>query len=356
MSPRSVLVSVAALALVATGCTGDGDGDGERDAARRTAGPAAETQHVRIVHRRPFYGEAEQGAAWRTSGLTPEPVRIRPFQKGILSEGQLDQPVDEDGVRYFERLEEQYFHPVATAQYALAKLDEAEQTGSEESLEAARVNGQALIDHADTVDGGLYFPYPFDFPLGGRVRHTLHAPWWSAMAQGEALSLFVRLFEATGEKKWRTAADQTFLTLDDRGPRKKPWSVYVDRRKYLWFEEYAGDTPPLIVLNGHMFAMFGLWDYHHLTGSPKAARLFDAGATTLREYLPLFRKDGEASFYCLRLPLCRKPSWQNEKYHGIVERQMRFIADMTDERWFAQEANRYAADFDGWPLPPSTYE
>lgn len=348
MSPRSFLVSAAALALVATGCTGDGD------TARRSAAPtASETPHVRMVHQRPFYGEVADGAKWRTSGLTPKPVRSRPFTNGVLSEGQLDQPVDENGVRYFERLEKQYFHPVATAQYALAKLDEANRTGSAESLEAARINGQALLDHAEVVDRGLYFPYPFDFPLGGRKKHTVHAPWWSAMAQGEALSLFVRLFEATGEKKWRTAADKTFLTLDDLGPRDEPWSVYVDRRKYLWFEEYAGDTPPLVVLNGHMFAMFGVWDYHHLTGSKKAAELFDAAATTLREHLPLFRKDGEASFYCLRLPLCKKPEWQSEKYHGIVERQMRYIADMTDDPWFAREANRYAADYDGWPLPPT---
>ena len=94
-----------------------------------------------------------------------------------------------------------------------------------------------------------------------------------------------------------------------------------------------------------MFTLFGLWDYERMTGSDEAVELFDAGVTTLREYLPLYREDGEASFYCLRMPLCSQESWQSVKYHGIVMKQMRFIADMTDDRWFAREANRYNRDY-----------
>ena len=69
--------------------------------------------------------------------------------------------------------------------------------------------------------------------------------------------------------------------LDDRGPRTGPWTLFVDRHGYLWFEEYAGDTKPLLVLNGHMFAIFGVWDYYQLTQSAKAKRLFDGGVTLL---------------------------------------------------------------------------
>lgn len=348
MFPRRHVASLAALAMLAAACTGQPEVTPEQGMER-----SAEVVSVAVKMRveRPFVGKVRPGKLWRTSGLTPKPVRARPFTAGVLLEGQLEQPVDASGVREYERRGEYYDHPVAIAQYALAKLDQALATGSDEALHAAVVNGERLLEVADPVDGGLYFPYPFDFSLGGLKRHTLEAPWWSAMAQGEALSLFVRLFQATGDKKWQKAADGAFATLDDVGPRKEPWSVYIDRRRYLWFEEYAGNTMPLIVLNGHMFAMFGVWDYHQLTGSTKAAELFDASATTLREYLPLFRSDGEASYYCLRVPLCNREQWKSEKYHGIVERQMRYIADMTDERWFAREANRYARDFDGWPLP-----
>jgi hypothetical protein len=344
-----VTVSLAALVLLLSACSGDGGTPGEgRDAGSEPT--ASSTVKVKIPVDRPLEGTREEGKPWRTSGLVPQPVASRPFTNGVLSEGQLQQPVDDEGVRQYERRGEYYYHPVAIAQFALAKLDRANSNGSAKALRSAVVNAEKLVEVADRVDGGLYFAYPFDFSLGGYERETVHAPWWSAMAQGEALSLFVRLYEATGDQRWRTAADKTFATLDDIGPRKKPWSVYIDKRHYLWFEEYAGDTKPLIVLNGHMFAMFGLYEYERLTGSKKAAELFDAGATTLREYLPLFRVEGEPSRYCLRMPFCKRESWKSEKYHGIVERQMRYIADMTDERWFFQEANRYARDFDAWPL------
>jgi hypothetical protein len=259
----------------------------------------------------------------------------------------LEAEVDEEGVRLYERDGKRYYHPVGIAQFALAKLDVAVQQDDDEALRSAVTNAQKLIETADRHDGGLYFAYPFDFPLGGQKKETIRAPWWSAMGQGQALTLFVRLYELTGKERWRRAADKTFATLDDRGPRSAPWSTYVDKRGYLWFEEYAGTTKPLLVLNGHMFAIFGLWEYHRLTGSDKAERLFDGGTTLLREYLPLFREDGDVSYYCLRMPFCRRPLWQNEKYHFIVQEQMRIIADMTDDPWFRREARRYRADHSG---------
>lgn len=347
MSPRPGPVLLVALTLLLGGCTTAAD-------PARTAVPASaatSTVKVNLPVDRPLYGKPEAGRPWRTSGLVPRPVRSRPFTDGVLLEGQLDQPADENGVRYYERDGRRYDHPVALAQYGLAKLDEANTTGSVDSLRAAEANAARLTEVAVRKDGGWYFPYRFDFPLGGRQHETIRAPWWSAMAQGEALSLFVRLYETTGADRWKVAADRTFRTLDDVGPRTGPWSVYVDARGYLWFEEYAGSTRPLVVLNGHVFTLFGLWDYYQLTGSQRAAVLFDAGATTLREYLPLFREDGEPSYYCLRQPLCRQKLWQNKKYHGIVERQMRYLADMTDRPWFAREADRYARDYAGWPLP-----
>lgn len=46
----------------------------------------------------------------------------------------------------------------------------------------------------------------------------------------------------------------------------------------------------------------------------------------------------------------------NVKYHGIVYRQMRFIADMTDDPWFRHEAKLFNQDHDSWPLKPEWYQ
>jgi hypothetical protein len=43
-------------------------------------------------------------------------------------------------------------------------------------------------------------------------RHfeLLAPPWYSMMAQGQALSLFCRLSQLPGEERWLAAADATF--------------------------------------------------------------------------------------------------------------------------------------------------
>lgn len=295
---------------------------------------------------RPLFGERTKRAAFRTAGLQPRAIdHRRPYSNGVLTDGILPAETNDEGVKLYERDGRRYYHPVGIAQFALAKLDVARRTGKRKPMRSTLVNAEKLLEVAVSHRKGLYFPYPFDFPLGGQ-KQVIHAPWWSAMAQGQALSLFTRLHEVTGRQKWRDAADRVFRTLDDRGPRAgEPWATYVDKHHYLWLEEYAGDTKPLLVLNGHMFAIFGLWDYHQMTGSARAATLFDGAVTLLREYLPLFRVNGEASIYCLRHPFCHRELWQNEKYHGIVVTQMRIIADMADAPWFRKEARRFAADF-----------
>lgn len=344
VTSRLPLVFITALVLMLSACNGSTEKPptSATPTATSTVNP---TIKVAVPHEPPSYGSQKNGDAWRSSGYAPKPVKTLPFADGVLLDGQLAEPVDRDGVRDYELNGTHYYHPVAIAQFALAQLDQANSTGSKAALQSAEVNAAKLLEVGTPVGDGIYFAYPFDFALGGFKDETIRAPWWSAMAQGEALSLFVRLAKATGDQKWADAADKTFATLDDRGPRAKPWSIYVDQHQYLWFEEYAGNTDPLLVLNGDMFALFGIWDYQQLTGSTKATRLFDAGVTTLRAYLPSFRKSGDVSYYCLRQPLCRKKQWQNKKYHGIVIEQMHIIADMTDDTWFAHEADRFASDF-----------
>ena len=149
---------------------------------------------------RPLYGQRRDGRAFRTSGLTPKPVHQLPYRKGLLTSSILPAPVDKDGIRSFELDGKSYYHPVGIAQYALAKLDVAQRTGNKAALRAAKINAAKLIDISRTAHGGMYFPYRFDFALGGFKKETIHAPWWSGMVQGQALSLFVRLYEETGKE------------------------------------------------------------------------------------------------------------------------------------------------------------
>jgi hypothetical protein len=148
-------------------------------------------------------------------------------------------------------------------------LDSYAQTRDDRYLARARLIADRLVETATSARGGLWFPYRFDFALHGKVADLMEAPWYSAMAQGQVLSLLSRLHELTADEAYLAEARRVFRTLADPGPRKAPWVTWVERR-YLWLEEYPG-SPPDHTLNGFLFALFGVYDYYQETRDPVAA-------------------------------------------------------------------------------------
>lgn len=200
----------------------------------------------------------------------------------------LNRSVDESGIHIYERGGVRYRHPVGQAQYALSLVETWRHSGDPGLLSAAETNAQDLIDRTMT-EGVL--EYHFDFPLHGDRDNTIHAPWRSAMAQGLFLSLTIRLWEETGDPYWRVIADQTLDTLLDQESER--WVTFTDENGMVWLEEYAGDVEPMRVFNGHVFAMYGLYDYWQATGSVEAAELFNSAAETILYYMPEFREPGD---------------------------------------------------------------
>ena len=171
---------------------------------------------------------------------------------------------------------------------------------------------------------------------------TLKAPWYSAMAQGYALSAFVRLYEHTGEARWKAAADATFHALRHAPQPGQPWVSWVDADSNLWLEEYPRPqvTNSEKVLNGHGFAAYGLYDYWNLTGDPEALRLLNGGSTTMeRLILSGFRVPNYASYYSLRHKV------RSITYHQVHIDEFVKLYQLTRRPRYATAANVYRTDF-----------
>jgi hypothetical protein len=203
-------------------------------------------------------------------------------------------------------------------------------------LDRAIATADALIAAGVEADGALWIPYRFDFSLHGRSDDTLRAPWYSAMAQGQTLSLVSRLYELTGDARWLGDARAVFTSFVVLGIRPGPWVTWVEDR-YLWLEEYPGSTPDH-TLNGFLFALFGIYDYYEVSGSPSAQRIFQAGLTTIDHYLTAFRNPGGISRYCLAHHVL------SAKYHDIHIAQLRAMTAMTGDDRFAATALQFASD------------
>lgn len=243
-------------------------------------------------------------------------------------------PLDPDGVMLWrDSAGTLQHHPVAMVQYALAALGGFTRTSDPLYLQRAIVNAKKLIEGAELDDAGmLWFPYRFPYRY---YDVTMPVPWWSCMAQGQALSLFCRLARTLpSEPQWRALADQAFASFSGWRRLGAPWITTIDSHGLLWFEEYAGDVEPLLVVNGHVFALYGLYDYAMLTGSDAASDMFDGGATTIIRSFDRFRVEGGVSYYCLRSGYCQRPEWQNESYHPIHIQQLQMLGKMTGDTQF----------------------
>jgi hypothetical protein len=263
--------------------------------------------------------------------------------------------VDAAGARVVERDGAIVDHPVAQAQYGLGLLAGLAATNDADYLRRARIQADRLMDRAVWVEEVIYFPYPFDFPRHGDPIDVMRAPWYSGMAQGQALSLLVRLAETTGDDRYADAADATFDSFlrlrrkgsdpDSRGiglEETDPWIAFVDEHGYYWVEEYAGGgRPPDLTFNGLGFALYGLVDYARFTGDPDARLLIRGLLTTIDRAAAAIRVAGETSRYCLT------HGTQDARYHATHIGQMEELHRLTGDRRFARWATLLRQDSGG---------
>ncbi|GLY97746.1 D-glucuronyl C5-epimerase family protein [Actinoplanes sp. NBRC 103695] len=289
---------------------------------------------------------AASAAAALTFAPRVVPAGARPYNDEAVFPRKLVGVVDGTGVRMFVRRAttggRKVNHPVAQAQYGLSLLNSYRLTHDAWYLTYAARQGKRLIDTRVAARGAWWYPYPFDFPLGSNLNMTMRRPWYSAMAQGQALSLFVRLHQATGNAYWKVAADRTFASLRLGYAAGTPWVIHTDGNRKLWLEEYPGPTPATScrVLNGHLFALYGVWDYWFLTRSAAAASLFNQAALTTHRYvLNNFRNRGWASSYGLR------GDAPTEKYHVIHVNQLLHLHALAGAPVFATMAEVLQEDF-----------
>lgn len=297
----------------------------------------------------------ELSVEYDTSGFKIHEVDPRYYdaESRVIDLEDPDTKVDENGavISADPQTGEPQFHPVGAAQYGLMVFASYQRERNPEYLHRAVGNAQALIDNGEEVDGALWYSYPFSFALGGEAANTIQPPWYSGMAQGQALSLFVRLYEHDGQEKWREAAEKTFESFFVEKRADSPWFTLVDDGN-LWFEEYAGNTDPLLVINGHNFALFGLYDYFVLTGDQRAEKFFDAGATTILNVFDEFRVPGGVSSYCVQDQRCLDENgWPSKKYHMIHIQQLEMLADITKEAKFDEHAEQLREDFNDPSIP-----
>ena len=207
--------------------------------------------------------------------------------------------------------------PVAVFQYALGCYDLYLQTSDKRYLRKFLQMAEWTLDNQDAQ--GRWENFKHAYP-----KHP-----YGAMAQGEAASLLIRAYKETDNEKYLEAAKRAIdfmLTPDDKGGT----ALYRDNELILM--EY---THLPIVMNGWIFAWWGLYDYVTVTRDNEEYRKkADLSSHTLVEYLSKFTTSYWSKYdldYRLASPF----------YHHLHIAQMRAMYQLTGIKVFEDYADRW---------------
>ena len=226
------------------------------------------------------------------------------------------------------------YNPIAIAHYGLGNYNRYCRTGDQERLGRCVTAAEWLVTNLEQNGHGLWvWHHKFDW----EYRSPLRAPWYSGLAQGQGISLLVRVHAATGEARYLEAARRAFPSL--LASTQDGGVVHTDERGDPWIEEYIVE-PPTHVLNGFIWATWGLHDYFLATGDPQAEDLFDRCMDTLARNLHSY----DYRFWSVyeqsgtRLKMLASPF-----YHRLHIVQLRVLDRLRSREPFRYYAERWGA-------------
>ena len=202
-----------------------------------------------------------------------------------------------------------FYFSIAIMQYGLGCYDLYLETGEDKYLRKMLFCADWAVNNQD--DNGGYKTFSHIYP-----NHP-----YSAMANGEGVSLLIRAYKESGQEKYLVAAKRAvdfLLTPVEQG------GVAISTDDDLIFKEY---TERPIVMNGWIFSLWGLFDYVKLTGDEKVKYAYEKTLGTLERYLPHYDIGYWSRYdYSERLA--------SPQYHNLHIDQLIVLYDLTSRETF----------------------
>jgi heparosan-N-sulfate-glucuronate 5-epimerase len=224
------------------------------------------------------------------------------------------------------------YNPIAIAQWGLGNYNLFRRSGNDDRRRKFLAASDWLCTHLEQNPAGIWvWNHHFDW----EYRTPLQHPWYSGLAQGQGISLLLRSHRETGDASFLEAAQKAFLSFTKS--TSEGGVTFTDKRGDLWIEEYIV-SPPTHILNGLMWAVWGVYDYYLATGDAFARTVYEATVHTLLNNIACY----DLGFWSLYeqsgtfLPMVASPF-----YHQLHIVQLRVMHILTGEERFLHFAERW---------------
>ena len=259
---------------------------------------------------------------------------LGPYYMILRDKANYQGPFDENGVPlldYQGKIGKQY-NPIAISQYGLAYYNLYKKDDGQQFYQIFLKQADWLVENLEKNPGGFnVWMHHFDF----EYKKELKAPWYSALAQGQGISLLSRAYLETKDSKYLEPAKLAFQPLlkeiKDGGVQ------YIDEGGNVWLEEYIID-PPTHILNGFIWALWGVYDFWLVTKEEEAKKLFDDCIKTLEKSLKRY-DIGLWSLYDLSEQFLKNLA--SPFYHKLHIVQLKILARITGKQYFNQIAEKW---------------
>ncbi len=283
---------------------------------------------AKLLHDLVGYLQGNSDYSYRQDALTSTSYLVD-LSFTLDNEDAYYQPKDVDGlpVREYVSVGRQY-NPTRIAAYALAHYNRYLDRENEQDREIFFRSAEWFMRNQDGR-----WRYEFDW---GELR----APWLSAMAQGEGISVLVRAWHLSNEDRY---LEQALRALE-------PFIQPIEEGGVLsqldsgdpFLEEYP--TPkPVHVLNGFLYAVIGLADLERISGQVPSKGLRAADWLNILEKHLRDWDLGFWSAYDLSADRFGLRNATTVSYHRLHITQLRFLGEWASSDTMLAVANRWEA-------------
>jgi len=166
------------------------------------------------------------------------------------------------------------------------------------------------------------------WPIWSELNMDFPSPY-SAMTQGECISAFVRAWKLTSDTVFAEGAKRAIKLMCK--PLENGGTAIIERNSF--FLEEMPTIPRSTILNGWIFALFGLYDFWLAFKDENVNELFRLSLNTLKRHLHEY-DSGYWSYYDV---------WRiaSPFYHDLHIHQLTAISLIDDDPLFVEFRNRW---------------
>lgn len=200
-------------------------------------------------------------------------------------------------------------------------------------LEKFLIQADWLVNNRKDINAFSVWEYNFD-----NLKFGAPSPWRSAMANGRVISVMLEAYSFTSDTKYLDIAEKAYKAFLVNTENYGVTTFLSNGNAY--YEEVAdNDAISGKILNGHVFALSGLYDYWIATGRNDVKVALDKGINAVKNDLEKY-DSGFLSYYSQE-PLNPRIFAERKGYNTVHVHQLLWLYQITDDSDFLKKALRF---------------